>query len=154
MSGIRTMFDNVREALGPYVEPFAPFATWLLVGSLLTMILTPVLTAYLIARIPPGYFLKRRAPLDGWRRSHPILRWSGLISKNVLGVLFLVAGLAMLVLPGQGILSIVLGLTLIDFPGKRRLQLWLLRKKRVIKSINWIRSRRGREPLLLPPRRS
>lgn len=142
MSSIRTLLDSV-----------APYAPWLLGGSLLTMIATPLLTAYLIARIPPGYFLRRRAPLDGWRRTHPILRWSGLLGKNLMGLILTLAGIAMLALPGQGLLSIVLGLMLLDFPGKRRIQLYMLRRERIMKSINWIRARRGREPLLLPKRR-
>ena len=72
----------------------------------------------------------------------------GVISKNALGSLFIVAGLAMLVLPGQGIITTVVGLLLIDFPGKFGLERWLARRRPLMRWINWIRSRSGRPPLL------
>jgi hypothetical protein len=37
--------------------------------------------------------------------------------------MLLLAGIIMLVTPGQGIISIVLGLFLMEFPGKRKLEL-------------------------------
>ena len=69
--------------------------------------------------------------------------------KNTAGVVFLTAGVAMLVLPGQGLLTILLGLMLINFPGKRRFELALIRRRPVLKSVNWIRRRAGREPLIV-----
>jgi hypothetical protein len=56
-------------------------------------------------------------------------------------------GLAMLVLPGQGILTILIGVMLLDFPGKRRWELWLIRRRGVRHSIDWIRQRAARPPL-------
>jgi hypothetical protein len=43
------------------------------------------------------------------------------ITKNVFGVIVLIAGIVMLVFPGQGLITIFLGLALINFPGKRKL---------------------------------
>jgi hypothetical protein len=81
--------------------------------------------------------------------SHPVLRGLLYGAKNVLGVIFLIAGLAMLALPGQGILTIVIGLALLDFPGKFALERWLVTRKAVLNSINWMRRKRGRPPLIL-----
>jgi len=72
------------------------------------------------------------------------------IGKNLLGVLLVIAGLAMLVMPGQGLLTIVAGVLLIDFPGKYCLERWLVTRKTVWRSINWLRKRAGRKPLLSP----
>ncbi len=70
-----------------------------------------------------------------------------LTGKNALGYLFVLMGIAMLVLPGQGILTIMIGVTLLDFPGKYRLERWLVSRRPVLRSINWLRRCAGREPL-------
>jgi len=57
-------------------------------------------------------------------------------------------GLFMLVLPGQGILTILAGLVLLDFPGKFLFLRWLVRKEKVLKSLNWIRKKGKKEPFL------
>jgi hypothetical protein len=61
-----------------------------------------------------------------------------------------VAGLVMLVVPGQGLLTIVVGLMLLDFPGKYRLERWLATRPKVWQSINWLRRRAGYEELQRP----
>jgi hypothetical protein len=70
--------------------------------------------------------------------------------KNAVGSVLVIAGILMLVLPGQGILTLFVGLTLVDFPGKRRLELWLIRKRPVLHAVGWIRSKSGRPALRLP----
>ena len=74
-----------------------------------------------------------------------------LITKNLLGIVLLIAGLAMLLVPGQGLLTIVVGMLLIDFPGKFRVERWLVTRRQVWRSINWLRKRAGR-PVLNSPR--
>jgi len=58
------------------------------------------------------------------------------------------AGIAMLVLPGQGILAILGGIELMDFPGKYRLERWIVSRPAVLRSVNWLRRRMGRPPLV------
>ena len=53
----------------------------------------------------------------------------------------------MLALPGQGVLTILAGLALLDFPGKRALELKILKRPSILGAVNWLRERRGREPL-------
>jgi hypothetical protein len=72
--------------------------------------------------------------------------------KNAVGAILLIAGIVMLLTPGQGILAIVIGISMMDLPGKRQLELRLIRNRHVIKAINWIRARHHRPPLKLPPR--
>ena len=72
------------------------------------------------------------------------------MAKNVAGVILVVLGIAMLILPGQGILTVLVGIGLLDFPGKRRLELWLVRLPGVLKAIHWLRRRRHRPPLEVP----
>ncbi len=72
-----------------------------------------------------------------------------LIGKNALGYIFVVAGFIMLVLPGQGIFTILIGIMLLNFPGKYRLEQWIVARRPVLRSINWLRRRAGRAPLVL-----
>ena len=72
-----------------------------------------------------------------------------IIGKNLIGYVFVVAGIIMLMLPGQGILTIVIGITLLDFPGKYRLERWVVSRRPVLRSINWVRRRAKRGPLVI-----
>jgi len=72
------------------------------------------------------------------------------VLKNVLGFVFIAAGIVMLFLPGQGILTILIGLTLVSFPRKRALEISLIRRPSVLRAVNWIRRRSGKEPIILP----
>lgn len=56
----------------------------------------------------------------------------------------------MLVTPGQGVLMIIAGLVLLEFPGKFRLERWLVTRRHVWRSINWLRRRAGRPELQKP----
>jgi hypothetical protein len=67
--------------------------------------------------------------------------------KATLGVTFIIAGLAMLVLPGQGILTILVGMMLLNFPGKYQIERWLVTRRPVARSINWLRRRANKGPL-------
>ena len=71
---------------------------------------------------------------------------AALVLRNAVGWVFVVAGIAMLVLPGQGLLSILAGLVLIDFPGKHRLERRLLGSPGVRRAMNWLRRRAGKPP--------
>jgi len=62
-------------------------------------------------------------------------------------LVLILAGVAMLVLPGQGMLTIVLGIMLLNFPGKYRLERRVARMRPVARSINWMRARGGHPPL-------
>jgi hypothetical protein len=123
---------------------------WLFAGSIAAFLLTTVTVSWTLVRLPADYFTKEeRRPLDSWSK-RPVLRIALLVVKNVLGVLLILAGIAMMMLPGQGVLTLVVGLVLTDYPGKFRLQRWIVKKRSVWRSINWLRKRAHREPLKRP----
>ena len=114
--------------------------------SLATLVLSALLIPLLIVKLPADFYAERK----NRRRilqSRPILRFLFLAIKNALGAALLVAGIFMLVLPGQGILTILAALALLNFPGKRRLEMRILHIPSLLKSINWLRLRAGRRPL-------
>ncbi len=102
-----------------------------------------------IVTLPQDYFLIDR-PQDDWGHRHPLVRWGWLISKNILGIALLVAGLTMLVTPGPGIPAILLALTLISLPGKQALIRRMLRNRHLLAALNAVRAQAHREPLLVP----
>jgi hypothetical protein len=75
------------------------------------------------------------------------------VAKNFIGAAFILAGLAMLVLPGQGLLTILIGITFTNFPGKYRLEQALARSHSILRAMNWIRRKSGHTPLIPPPER-
>jgi hypothetical protein len=118
--------------------------------SVVTFVGTLIAVPVLVARIPTDYFSTPRRHATAWDERHPFLRVTGLVAKNVLGALLIVAGIGMLVLPGQGILTILMGIVLTDFPGKYRLERWLIRRRAVRRAVNWIRRKAGQAAIEAP----
>lgn len=128
-------------------EWFSQHAWTIGVVSTLMFVVGIISLPFFVGRIRADYFLQPEAPASSWQRRHPAIRLTVLILKNTLGVLLLLAGLAMLLLPGQGVLTILIGITLLDFPGKRRLEFWIIRRRGVLTAVNWIREKANRPPL-------
>ncbi len=122
---------------------------WIAGASIVTFIATLIVVPWLIVRIPPDYFAHGRRQRKQWANRHSIVRGVLLTGKNLLGYILIAAGIAMLVLPGQGMLTILLGIILVDLPGKYRLERWFVARRPVLRSINWLRRRAGRAPLVL-----
>lgn len=116
--------------------------------SLLTFAGTLILLPFLLIHIPVDYFLENYSPQPAGRKSRILFH----IIKNMTGLLFLLMGLIMLFIPGQGILTILAGLWLMDLPGKRELEIRLVSRKSVYNAIDLIRKKAGRESLKLPER--
>jgi hypothetical protein len=108
---------------------------------------TALIGGLVVIYLPATYF---SAPRSKWSNAHPAVYWSALVAKNLLGVVLIVLGIAMLVLPGQGLLTILIGLMLLDIPGKRRLIAALLRRSNMLDPVNRWRAKFGRAPLELP----
>lgn len=122
----------------------------LVVVSVVTFFGTLLIVPWMLVRISSDYFVRaQRTPLTVHKR-HPVLRLMLLTLKNMLGFVLLLGGFAMLFIPGQGLLTIVLGLMLINFPGKFRLERWLIQRRNIHRPINWIRHKRGRDPIEVP----
>jgi hypothetical protein len=123
---------------------------WLTVGSLVGFIGTLIAIPFIMVRLPADYF-DTRTPRHWMKDHHPVLRLAGLIVKNVVGAVFLLAGLAMLFLPGQGILTMLIGISLLDFPGKRKLEAKIVGQPTVLHALNAMRAKFDKPPLTLAP---
>lgn len=113
--------------------------------SIATLVISAFLVPYLIVILPADFYAEGNS--RHVFQDRPLLRALFLLMKNALGALLFVAGLLMVFVPGQGLLTMVAGLALLNFPGKRKLEMRFLHLPRVLSSINWLRTRAGREPL-------
>jgi len=130
-----------------WIAGHAALMTTLLVLSVVTFAATLIAVPWYVIRIPRDYFAKRRRGRMVFE--HPRRHVFARIGKNALGVVFVLAGVAMILLPGQGVLTILLGIMLTEFPGKYRFERWLVRRRAVLGAINWLRERAGRPPLIV-----
>lgn len=136
------------ESIRAFVDSHQTLLTWVAVGSGV-MLLISLLTLPVLAVLLPEDFLQRIDP-DRKRavsHQHPAVWWTLRILKNLLGTALLLAGVAMLVLPGQGLITMAFGLLLVDVPGKRRLEARILRSPRLLKPINRLRAKFNRPRL-------
>ncbi|MGA0333585.1 MAG: hypothetical protein ACO3N7_07735 [Kiritimatiellia bacterium] len=116
---------------------FLLFSVLLLTGSVL-------LAPRILAELPHDYFLNpHHRPLESFR-DRPLLRMGLLLIKNLFAVILGIAGLAMLVLPGQGLLTLLVALILLDFPGKFALKRKLIRIPFLHRLANKLRKLRGK----------
>jgi hypothetical protein len=119
---------------------------WLGILSIMTFVISLFLIPFLVVRIPADYFLfEKRQSMRKKAGSPRIAIW--VILKNLVGACFILAGMAMLVLPGQGLLTILIGVMMTNFPGKFALERSLVRSRTVLRAMNWIRRRNNRPPL-------
>ncbi len=137
--------------------PVQPIAEWafsppvlgvLSLASLVFFVGSILALPWLIARLPEDYFVDDDAPPSAVLRGECAAKFSRIV-RNAIGIMLLCAGVAMLVLPGQGVLTIVVALGLIEFPGKRRIQRRLVARSRVLSTLNKIRARANKPPLIL-----
>ena len=122
---------------------------WLAGISIVTLGLSAVALPWLIVKIPEDYFADGKNHALPWANRHPLVRAFLILVKNLLGVVLVLAGVAMLVLPGRIVVTMAAGVGLVDFPGRHRLLRRFVCKHPVLKSLNWIRTRAGRPPLVL-----
>jgi hypothetical protein len=138
----------VNELLA-WVSDHQQLLVWVGIVSFVVFILSLLSLPWLVAQIPEDYFLPQKRQPTQWKKLHPVIRLLALIGKNLIGYGLIVAGLLMLFLPGQGILTLVMGLLLVDYPGKFRLERKLVKTPAILNSLNWLRRKAKRPPLVM-----
>jgi hypothetical protein len=116
------------------------------IGFIGSLIAIPLI----LVRLPADYF-DTRTPRHWMKDHHPVLRLVGLVVKNVVGIVFVLVGIAMLFLPGQGLLTMLIGISLVDFPRKRELEAKMVGQPTLLGVINSMRHKFGKPPLTLAP---
>ena len=118
--------------------------------SVVTFVGSIAVVTFVLVRLPPNYFHSSHAR-EFLTERHRAIRWVGIVFKNLIGLLLVLLGIIMSLpgVPGQGILTILLGVMLLDFPGKRGLELRLVSRPKVLQTINQVRRKFDKPPLVL-----
>jgi hypothetical protein len=138
--------DFIELARSPLLQSVL---SWLAGLSFITFVLSLLLIPLFVSRLAPDCFLK----LGATAASRPALTAGSvilLILRNAFGLFLLIAGIAMLFLPGQGLLTILLGVLLLSFPGKYRLLNLLLGSRSVRRGLDWLRKKSRKPPFIWP----
>ena len=115
---------------------------------LVSMVVSIAIVGFVMVKIPENYFSSHYQhdflPNSSW-----LTRWGAVIAKNIAGLVLVIAGIIMLVGPGQGILTILIGLILMDIPGKRPLEARLIKRPVILAIVNNFRARYHKPPLMM-----
>ena len=121
------------------------FTAGLFVAS---VVLSLVIVGIVMVKIPENYFSSHYQhdflPNSSW-----MTRWGAVVAKNIAGLVLVIAGIVMLVGPGQGILTILIGLILMDIPGKRPLEARLIKRPVILAAVNNFRAKYHKPPLVM-----
>lgn len=120
---------------------------WLTAISIGIFFVSLAALPWLVSQIPEDYFLHDNRIPAPWKEFHPLLRYSFLGLKNLLGLVLLTGGFLMIFIPGQGLLTMAMGLLMLDYPGKFKLERRIVAIPLVYKGLNWLRSRQRVAPL-------
>ena len=118
-------------------------------GSLVLFFVSLAIIPWLVIKIPADYFHPQRRNKVGSKSRHPILALVLAAIKNLLGFVLIILGLLMLALPGQGILTMLIGLLLMNFPGKYKIERKLVSMPKVLKLLNWIRTKANKPSVVI-----
>jgi hypothetical protein len=136
-----------------WIYSFWADLTWtrVLIGSGIfvgSVVLSALLVAVVLVKVPANYFHSEYnrsfMPDASW-----ITRWGAVIAKNVAGLILVLAGIVMLIGPGQGVLTILIGIVLMDIPGKRPIEAQIIKRPAVLSAVNSLRERYNKPPLEL-----
>ncbi len=132
-----------------FFREYASLLEWLGVLSVVTFIGSLIAIPWIIAWLPVDYFIRHRQMAARRHARHPVVAKIILVLRNTAGLLFLLAGIAMLVLPGQGIITTLIGISLMDFHRKHAVVDYLVQRPRVMRMLNWIRLKEKKPPFEL-----
>jgi hypothetical protein len=128
---------------------FANEKIWQILGilSIFFFIGTLITVPLIIINLPQRYLVEDRFSRPTSRQTTYSLY---ILLKNILGGLFIIAGVVMLILPGQRLLTLAIGFMLINLPCKRTLVLQIIRRQGVRTMINLLRAKAAKPPLEVP----
>ena len=141
--------------MGDWLMQFVPEMTWqnAIVGTVLFIVTfagSSALVSFVLVRLPATFFHPSH-DRDILVDRHHVVRWSGIIIKNVVGLVLLLMGILMSIpgVPGPGVVTILFGIALLDFPGKRWLEYKIVSRPKIFRAINALRRKFDRPPLVL-----
>lgn len=121
-----------------------------------------IVITYIITQMDTRYFISKKVSANDSKKNNQLTLYRQIMHHTInrtvayalktaeilLGLILILCGLAMLVLPGQGIITLLIGLSLVPFPGKDKLERKLLSRKSIQSTLNWIRIKANKEPFI------
>ena len=133
------MLDSIAQATANYHQYFV----WVGIVSFVVFVASLLLTPFLLGKIPQDYFIHtNQHKVEIKHLGHFLI----VVIRTLIGFVLLIAGIIMLVTPGQGIITILLGLFLMEFPRKRSLELKIIHHDPTFKILNWLRAKANKPP--------
>ena len=120
---------------------------WISLSFLIFTAAVFFLVPFFLINLPVDYF-SEKLYIRVYKKPKSPIHFLFILIKTILGIILIVIGIVLLFIPGQGLLTIFTGLMLIKFPGKRRLELYIVRKNTILRAINWIRARAGKDKIV------
>ena len=141
------MFESITEFIFAITWQNILFGVLIFLGSFL---LNLGIVSLILVKLPADHFSKNRNT-HFFSGPRPWLHAAMMIGKNIVGILLVALGIVLSLpgVPGQGLLTVLLGIMLLDFPGRDRLEQKLLSKPSIVNTINRLRGRFGKPPLVL-----
>ena len=133
------------------VKEYSLVIEWLGLLSVLTFVGSLIAVPWILGKLPVDYFIQHRKRVAERHKRHPVAAQIIFIARNLIGFVFFLAGIAMLILPGQGIITILIGISFMDFPGKHTIVDYLICRPKVIRFLNWIRKKEKKPPFEFVP---
>ena len=134
--------DQFLSWLNQYTLVFSSLAA---LGVLL-LVTSLVATPWLVARLPSDYLIKS----GGRKKPRGFLRSAIYFARAAVGLVLVMLGFVLMLTPGPGLVVLIVGISLAEFPGKERLLVTIATQPNVLKSLNWMRTRRGKQPFEYP----
>ena len=132
--------------LEPLYHALLPWLPLFTVTGIVMAIASTIAIPWLLLRVPAEYFVSRTRPIP----DRSLLGWLIWLARNTVATVLFIAGMLMLLLPGQGLLTILIAIAVSTIPGKYRLERAIMRRQPVFRAANWIRQRYHRTPIIHP----
>jgi hypothetical protein len=150
---VPALVDHMVSSLTEIFQQTARLGQYAILATLLfvaTLVISFAVVLTIFIRLPPDYFCAPRARTVR-ETSRAIFFRIFVALKNLVGLVLILLGLILSVpgLPGQGLLTVLAGVLLVDFPGKRSLLYKLVSRPLLLQSINRLRMKFSRPPLVV-----
>ncbi|KZX55148.1 hypothetical protein A3709_09175 [Halioglobus sp. HI00S01] len=120
-------------------------ATVLSVGMAIVAL---VAVPWVVRKLPADYFARPHRRHS--QRTRGVAEHLVVGVKNLIGALFVLLGIVLLFMPGQGLLTLLVGVMLMNFPGKHRLEGYIVSQSGVYGALNWMRRKQNLPDFILP----
>ena len=131
------------ESIYQSVLPWLPLLS---ISGLVMAVASIIALPWVLIHIPENYFVSAPKP----KQDRSPVGWLIWLLRNTLAIVLLIVGIIMLALPGQGLLMILIALGVSSFNHKYSFERVIIRRKTVFKTVNWIRKRFNRRPIIHP----